>query len=57
MELSTVTYAVDGGVARVVLNRPAQLNAISPGLGGVWTPDVWAPLAGRVINAGVSARL
>ncbi len=32
MELSTVTYAVDGGVARVVLNRPAQLNAISPGL-------------------------
>jgi enoyl-CoA hydratase len=32
MELSTVTYAVDGGVARVVLNRPAQLNAISPEL-------------------------
>ena len=30
MELSTVTYATDGGVARVVLNRPAQLNAISP---------------------------
>jgi enoyl-CoA hydratase/carnithine racemase len=30
MELSTVTYARDGGIARIVLNRPAQLNAISP---------------------------
>lgn len=29
----------------------------TPGLGGVWTPDVWAPLAGRVINAGISTRL
>ncbi len=32
MDLSTVTYATDRGIARVVLNRPAQLNAISPGL-------------------------
>ncbi len=32
MELTTVTYATDGGVARVVLNRPVQLNAISPAL-------------------------
>ena len=32
MELSAVTYASDGGIARVVLNRPAQLNAISPAL-------------------------
>jgi enoyl-CoA hydratase/carnithine racemase len=32
MDLRTVTYAADGGIARVVLNRPAQLNAISPGL-------------------------
>ena len=32
MELGTVTYATDGGIARVVLNRPAQLNAISPAL-------------------------
>jgi enoyl-CoA hydratase/carnithine racemase len=32
MELATVTCAIDSGIARVVLNRPAQLNAISPGL-------------------------
>ena len=32
MELGTVTYAAKDGVARVVLNRPNQLNAISPGL-------------------------
>jgi outer membrane receptor for ferrienterochelin and colicins len=29
----------------------------TPGLGGAWTPDVWAPLAGRVINAGISTKL
>ena len=32
MDLTTVTYAADGSIARVVLNRPAQLNAISPAL-------------------------
>ena len=32
MAFDTVTCAVDGGIARVVLNRPAQLNAISPEL-------------------------
>lgn len=32
MDLSTVTYAAAGGIARAVLNRPAQLNAISPDL-------------------------
>jgi len=32
MELTTLTYAADGGTARAVLNRPAQLNAISPAL-------------------------
>jgi enoyl-CoA hydratase/carnithine racemase len=32
MELATVRYAVESGVARVVLNRPGQLNAIGPGL-------------------------
>jgi len=32
MTSETVTYGVDGGVARVVLNRPEQLNAISPEL-------------------------
>lgn len=32
MELTTLTYAADGGIARAVLNRPAQLNAISPAL-------------------------
>ncbi len=32
MELGTVTYATDAGIARIVLNRPAQLNAISPAL-------------------------
>jgi enoyl-CoA hydratase/carnithine racemase len=32
MDLATVRYASDAGIARVVLNRPAQLNAISPAL-------------------------
>jgi enoyl-CoA hydratase/carnithine racemase len=32
MDLSTVTYTVRDGIARAVLNRPDQLNAISPGL-------------------------
>jgi enoyl-CoA hydratase len=32
MELGTVTYTTDGGIARVMLNRPAQLNAVSPDL-------------------------
>jgi enoyl-CoA hydratase/carnithine racemase len=32
MDLSTVRYTASGGVARIVLDRPAQLNAISPTL-------------------------
>jgi enoyl-CoA hydratase len=32
MDLATVTFAASDGIARVVLNRPAQLNAISPAL-------------------------
>jgi enoyl-CoA hydratase/carnithine racemase len=32
MDLTTLTYATADGVARIVLNRPAQLNAISPEL-------------------------
>jgi enoyl-CoA hydratase len=32
MDLGTVTYAAFEGIARVGLNRPAQLNAISPAL-------------------------
>src|SRR5262245_5452983 len=32
MEHGTVAYSVKDGVARVVLNRPDQLNAISPAL-------------------------
>lgn len=32
MDPTTLTYATGDGVARVVLNRPAQLNAISPEL-------------------------
>lgn len=32
METTTVTYAASGGIARIGLNRPAQLNAISPAL-------------------------
>jgi iron complex outermembrane receptor protein len=31
----------------------APLVLPSRGLGGRWTTDVWAPLDGRVINAGV----
>ena len=32
MDLATVRFGIDSGIARVVLNRPAQLNAISPSL-------------------------
>jgi enoyl-CoA hydratase/carnithine racemase len=32
MDLATITYGVDAGIARIVLNRPGQLNAISPTL-------------------------
>ena len=32
MDLTTVTYASGDRIARIVLNRPAQLNAISPDL-------------------------
>lgn len=32
MDLATVTYTAADGIARIGLNRPAQLNAISPGL-------------------------
>ena len=32
MKLSTIEYGVERGVARIVLNRPEQLNAISPAL-------------------------
>jgi len=32
MKLDTVTYAAEKGIARITLNRPDQLNAISPGL-------------------------
>jgi len=37
MSLTTLKFTVDGGVARVVLNRPDQLNAISPEL----LHDLW----------------
>lgn len=37
MALSTVTLEIDGAIARVVLNRPQQLNAISPTL----LEDLW----------------
>jgi enoyl-CoA hydratase/carnithine racemase len=32
MDLRCVIYEMDGGVARVILNRPAQMNAVSPEL-------------------------
>jgi enoyl-CoA hydratase/carnithine racemase len=32
MDPTTLTYAAGDGIARIVLNRPAQLNAISPEL-------------------------
>ena len=34
MDLTTMTYTSGDGIARIVLNRPAQLNAISPALLG-----------------------
>jgi len=37
MILGTVTLEIGGGIARVMLNRPAQLNAISPEL----LEDLW----------------
>ena len=32
MDFRAITYATGGGVARIILDRPAQLNAISPEL-------------------------
>ena len=32
MDLETITYAASGGIARITLNRPDRLNAISPEL-------------------------
>jgi enoyl-CoA hydratase/carnithine racemase len=32
MDLQTITYATGGGIARITLNRPDRLNAISPEL-------------------------
>ena len=32
MDTTTVMYAASDGIARLALNRPAQLNAISPAL-------------------------
>jgi enoyl-CoA hydratase/carnithine racemase len=37
MTLTNVTLEIDGAVARVVLDRPARMNAISPGL----LDDLW----------------
>ena len=69
MDLATVIYQSAGGIARVVLNRPAQLNAISPGLledlarvcdaidadGGVRVVTLTA--AGRAFCAGADLRI
>lgn len=43
-----------GGVRQTAY---APLRRPSAGLGGRWTVDAWAPLEGRVINAGVQVRL
>jgi len=32
MDFQTITYATGGGIARITLNRPDRLNAISPEL-------------------------
>src|SRR3990172_983519 len=68
MALDTVTYAVAGGIARVVLNRPEQLNAISPPLledldaacaaveGDAGVRVVMLTGAGRVFCAGADLR-
>src|SRR3990167_8708090 len=68
MAANTVTYAVDGGIARMVLNRPEQLNAISPPLledldaacaaveGDAGVRVVTLTGAGRVFCAGADLR-
>jgi enoyl-CoA hydratase/carnithine racemase len=68
MDLQTITYASSGGVARIMLNRPDRLNAISPELledldracAAVETdPDVRVATltaAGRVFCAGADLR-
>lgn len=68
MDLTTVTYAADGGVGRLVLNRPAQLNAISPALledldrvcaaveGDCRVSVVMLTAAGRVFCAGADLK-
>ena len=32
MDFQTIAYAAGGGIARITLNRPERLNAISPEL-------------------------
>ncbi|MBI2527117.1 MAG: enoyl-CoA hydratase/isomerase family protein [Candidatus Rokubacteria bacterium] len=51
MALSTVTLDVGEGIARVVLNRPEQLNAISPQL----LEDLWHVCATVEADPGVRA--
>jgi enoyl-CoA hydratase/carnithine racemase len=68
MDLQTITYASDGGVARLMLNRPDRLNAISPELledldracaaveGDPGVRAVTLTAAGRVFCAGADLR-
>ncbi len=59
MDLATVRYNKSGGVARVVLNRPDQLNAISPALLedlGRVSDDVEGDLAVRVVTLCAAGR-
>ena len=48
-----VAFVNGENLLNVRLTEYQPLVRMSPGLGGRWTVDAWAPLEGRVVNAGV----
>lgn len=53
----TVVFVNSENLTGVRQTRYDPLLRTVPGLGGRWTVDAWAPLEGRIINAGVQVRL
>lgn len=53
----TVVFVNSENLTDVRQTRYDSLLRRVPGLGGRWTVDAWAPLDGRIINAGMQIRL
>lgn len=53
----TVLFINSENLAGVRQTRFDPLLRPSPGIGGRWTVDAWAPLEGRVVNAGMQIHL